>query len=185
MTTKTYPKSIEGVPYRWIGTPQTIARVDGHTYKSGGRTAVMNCPVPGWHDVLVYEPDQEDWWGLLPSDARIRAAVRGPARNGEDLVGYALPLRNQPTELQVYIREARLQAAPAPEPQPEPVVEQPELVFAEAEKPRLKRQVDRRPRGVHDDGLLCILEELAARKDVRVCDLVNELLWRAVDPTRV
>jgi hypothetical protein len=183
MTTKTYPKSIEGVPYRWIGTPQTVARVDGHTYKSGGRTAVLNCPVPGWHDVLVYEPDSEDWWDLLPSDARIRAAVRGPARNGEDLVGYALPLRNQPSELQAYIREQQGRQQVAAE--PEAVIEQPELVFEEAAKPRLKRQSDRRPRGTHDDGLLCILEELAARKNVRVCDLVNELLWRAVDPTRV
>ena len=41
---------------------------------------------------------------MLPCRAKSPSSLRGPARNGEDLIGYALPLRNQPTELQEHIQ---------------------------------------------------------------------------------
>ena len=59
----------------------------------------------GFADVLVYEPDTEDWWRVVPADVVIRAAIRGPAQNGSDLIAWALPLANQPSETQRRILE--------------------------------------------------------------------------------
>ena len=159
------PSSIQGVPYRWVTRPLTSSRLNGKTYKAGGKVAILQCPVPGWSDVMVFQPDDEDWWDDLPSDVSIRAAIRGPARNGDDLIGYALPLRNQPSELQEHIQGL----------QPKQV----ELPLTR--KPRLqKRQKDRRPRGSHDDALLGLLELTARDRNCEVHQLVNELLWQAV-----
>ena len=176
--TTTQPKSIEGVPTRWFSRPLTTCRVDGKTYKAGGKVAVLNCPVPGWLFVQVYGPDDEDWWDSVPSDMPIRAAIRNAARNGEDLIGYALPLRNQPTALQQHIKGL----APAECP-PEP--EHPWAdAFCEGLRHRAAKAqqlVERRPRGVKDEDLMQALELVAKASGRRICDEVNALLWEAVN----
>jgi hypothetical protein len=102
--TTTYPKSIEAVPYRWHNLEQTVK----NGKKQGGKTAFMHSPVEGFDDVMVFEPDNEDWWGIVPSNMLIRVAVRGPAQNGNDLIAWALPLANQPSELQAAIKAKTL-----------------------------------------------------------------------------
>jgi hypothetical protein len=99
-----YPKSIEGVPYRWRNLEQTVK----NGKKQGGKTAFMHSPVEGFADVIVFEPDHEDWWAIVPSTVPIRAAIRGPAQNGNDLIAWALPLANQPSETQAAIKECTL-----------------------------------------------------------------------------
>lgn len=99
-----YPKSIEAVPYRWRNLEQTVK----NGKKQGGKTAFMHSPVEGFADVMVFEPDHEDWWAVVPSTVPIRAAIRGPAQNGNDLIAWALPLANQPSETQAAIKERTL-----------------------------------------------------------------------------
>jgi galactose-1-phosphate uridylyltransferase len=99
-----YPKSIEAVPYRWRNLEQTVK----NGKKQGGKTAFMHSPVEGFADVIVFEPDHEDWWAVVPSTVPIRAAIRGPAQNGNDLIAWALPLANQPSETQAAIKERTL-----------------------------------------------------------------------------
>lgn len=99
-----YPKSIEAVPYRWRNLEQTLK----NGKKQGGKTAFMHSPVEGFVDVIVFEPDYEDWWAVVPSTVPIRAAIRGPAQNGNDLIAWALPLANQPSETQAAIKERTL-----------------------------------------------------------------------------
>ena len=99
-----YPKSIEAVPYRWRNLEQTVK----NGKKQGGKTAFMHSPIEGFADVIVFEPDHEDWWAIVPSTVPIRAAIRGPAQNGNDLIACALPLANQPSETQAAIKERTL-----------------------------------------------------------------------------
>ena len=99
-----YPKSIEAVPYRWRNLEQTVK----NGKKQGGKTAFMHSPVEGFADVIVFEPDHEDWWAIVPSTVPIRAAIRGPAQNSNDLIAWALPLANQPSETQAAIKERTL-----------------------------------------------------------------------------
>lgn len=99
-----YPKSIEAVPYRWRNLEQSVK----NGKKQGGKTAFMHSPVEGFADVMVFEPDHEDWWAVVPSTVPIRAAIRGPAQNGNDLIAWALPLANQPSETQAAIKERTL-----------------------------------------------------------------------------
>jgi hypothetical protein len=182
----TYPKSIEGTPYRWLSRPLTTARVNGRTYKAGGKVAILTCPVPGWTDVQVYQPDEEDWWDNLPPDLPIRAAVRGPSRHGDDLIGYALPLRNQPSELQRHINGLTAEQLPPPEPTPEPEHPWADAFYEGLRRREAKRQpaeplVERRPRGVKDEELMRMIEQIAKTSGCRVCDTVNALLWEAVN----
>jgi len=100
----TVPKNIEAIPYRWFTSKQT----DANGKKQGGKVAVMHSEHKGFADVLVYEPDNEDWWAIVPSTVPIRAAIRGPAQNGNDLIAWALPLANQPSETQASIKERTL-----------------------------------------------------------------------------
>lgn len=102
--TTTTPKNIEAVPYRWFHSKQS----DTNGKKQGGKVAVMHSEHQGFVDVLVYEPDNEDWWAIVPSTVPIRAAIRGPAQNGNDLIAWALPLANQPFETQAAIKERTL-----------------------------------------------------------------------------
>lgn len=125
MTTSTTPKNIEAVPYRWFNTTRSVK--EGK--KQGGKVAVMHSDAPGFADVLVYEPDHEDWWRVVPSDVTIRAAIRGPAQNGSDLIAWALPLVNQPTETQKRILERLPELTIMTDEQtetPDPVAAQPE-----------------------------------------------------------
>ena len=101
-----YPKSIVAVPYRWRNLEQTVK----NGKKQSGKTAFMHSPVEGFDDVIVFEPDHEDWWAIVPSTVMIRAAIREPADNGTDLIAYALPLANQPSETQAAIKELTLAA---------------------------------------------------------------------------
>lgn len=103
-TTINYPKSIEAVPYRWRNLEQAVK----NGKKQGGKTAFMHSPIEGFADVIVFEPDHEDWWAIVPSTVPIRAAIRGPAQNGNDLIAWALPLANQPSETQAAIKERTL-----------------------------------------------------------------------------
>lgn len=45
---------------------------------------------------------------------------------------------------------------------------------------KAKPLADRRPRGEQDDALVALLELTARDRKVKVCELVNELLWQAV-----
>lgn len=50
---------------------------------------------------------------------------------------------------------------------------------------KLKPLADRRPRGEQDDALVALLELAARDRGVKVCELVNELLWQAVHEGKV
>jgi len=176
-----YPKSIEGVPTRWFSRPLSTCRFNGHTYKAGGKVAVLNCPVPGWLYVQVYQPDEEDWWGSVPPDVPIRAAIRKAARNGEDLIGYALPLRNQPSELQRHIKGLTAEQLPLPEPPPAPEHPWADAFYDGLRRRESQRLVERRPRGIKDEELMRMIEHIAKTSGNRVCDTVNALLWEAVN----
>lgn len=115
--TASYPKSIEAVPYRWRNLEQTVK----NGKKQGGKTAFMHSPEEGFADVMVFEPDNEDWWDIVPSDVVIRAAIRGPANNGNDLIAWALPLANQPTETQQRIKERKPEVEVVIEKKPEKI----------------------------------------------------------------
>ena len=52
--------------------------------------------------------------------------------------------------------------------------------FNETPKRSVKPLADRRPRGLQDDALVGLLELTARDRGVKVCELVNELLWQAV-----
>ena len=107
MTTTNFPKSVEAPIIRFFHTPVSWSK----GVKNGGMTAVVKLPddknTEGWNDVLVYEPDSpgESWWDLVPRKSVIRVSIREVAKNKQDLIGFALPLQNQPSELQALIAE--------------------------------------------------------------------------------
>jgi hypothetical protein len=107
MTTTNFPKSVEAPIIRFFHTPVSWDK----GVKNGGMTAVVKLPdnknTEGWNDVLVYEPDSpgESWWDLVPRKSVIRVSIREVAKNKQDLIGFALPLQNQPSELQALIAE--------------------------------------------------------------------------------
>jgi len=107
MTTTNFPKSVEAPIIRFFHTPVSWSK----GVKNGGMTAVVKLPdsqnCGGWNDVLVYEPDSpgESWWDLVPRNTVIRVSIREVAKNKQDLIGFALPLKNQPSELQALIAE--------------------------------------------------------------------------------
>jgi hypothetical protein len=109
MTTTNFPKSVEAPIIRFFHTPVSWDK----GVKNGGMTAVVKLPddknTEGWNDVLVYEPDSpgESWWDLVPRKSVIRVSIREVAKNKRDLIGFALPLQNQPSELQALIAEKR------------------------------------------------------------------------------
>jgi len=107
MTTTNFPKSVEAPIIRFFHTPVSWDK----GVKNGGMTAVVKLPddknTEGWNDVLVFEPDSpsESWWDLVPRKSVIRVSIREVAKNKQDLIGFALPLQNQPSELQALIAE--------------------------------------------------------------------------------
>ena len=107
MTTTNFPKSVEAPIVRFFHTPVSWDK----GVKNGGMTAVVKLPeeknAEGWNDVLVYESDDpsRSWWHLVSRDTVIRVSIREVAKNGRDLIGFALPLQNQPSELQALIAE--------------------------------------------------------------------------------
>ena len=107
MTTTNFPKSVEAPIIRFFHSPVSWDK----GVKNGGMTAVVKLPedknTEGWNDVLVYEPDSpgESWWDLVPRNTVIRVSIREVAKNKQDLIGFALPLKNQPSELQALIAE--------------------------------------------------------------------------------
>jgi hypothetical protein len=116
-TKMSIPANIEAIPYRWFATPST----NKNGKKQGGKVAVMHSNATDFADVLVYEPDNEEWWDLVPADVAIRAAIRGPAQNESDLIAFALPLANQPTETQQRILERMPELQIIIKPQSEPM----------------------------------------------------------------
>lgn len=46
---------------------------------------------------------------------------------------------------------------------------------------KLRRLVERRPRGVEDESLMLMIERIAALTNRKECEVVNELLWSAVN----
>ena len=99
----TFPKSIEAPVVRFF---YTRAR-ENKGKKNGGMVAVLKLPETEWNDVQVYQPDSDgdQWWSLLNKGMSIRASVREVANNKEDLIAFALPLKNQPSETQALIRQ--------------------------------------------------------------------------------
>jgi len=90
-------------------------------------TAVVKLPADqnegDWNDVLVYQPDMDGdkWWDLVPRNTVIRVSIREVAKNKQDLIGFALPLKNQPSELQALIAEKlEVEQEKKEEIQPEP-----------------------------------------------------------------
>jgi hypothetical protein len=123
MTTTNFPKSVEAPIIRFFHTPVSWDK----GVKNGGMTAVVKLPddknTEGWNDVLVYEPDSpgESWWDLVPRNTVIRVSIREVAKNKQDLIGFALPLQNQPSELQALIAEKlEVEQEKKEEAQPEP-----------------------------------------------------------------
>ena len=98
-----FPKSVESEVTRFFYTRQR----DNKGKKNGGMVAVLKLPNTEWNDVQVYQPDTDgdQWWSLLNKGMNIRAAVREVANNKEDLIAFALPLKNQPSETQALIRQ--------------------------------------------------------------------------------
>lgn len=143
MTASVTPKNIEAVPYRWFNSSKTV----NGGKKQGGKVAVMHAETEGFADVLVYEPDHEDWWRVVPSDVTIRAAIRGPAQNGSDLIAWALPLANQPTETQQRIKERipelNIMTDAKPEPQQEESAIQVDNVVDNSRSELIKQQAKR------------------------------------------
>jgi len=107
MTTANFPKSVEAPIIRFFHSPVSWDK----GVKNGGMTAVVKLPddknTEGWNDVLVYESDDPSvsWWDLVPRNTVIRVSIREVAKNGRDLIGFALPLQNQPSDLQALIAE--------------------------------------------------------------------------------
>ena len=105
MTTANFPKSVEAPILRFFQSPVSWDK----GVKNGGLTAVVKLPdeknTEGWNDVLVYESDDPtaSWWNLVSRGTVIRVSIREVAKNGQDLIGFALPLQNQPSELQAII----------------------------------------------------------------------------------
>jgi len=98
----TFPKSIEAPVVRFF---YTRAR-ENKGKKNGGMVAVLNLPETEWNDVQVYQPDTdgEQWWSHLVQGMAIRVSVREVAKNKQDLIAFALPLKNQPSATQEKIR---------------------------------------------------------------------------------
>ena len=98
----TFPKSIEAPVVRFF---YTRAR-ENKGKKNGGMVAVLKLPETEWNDVQVYQPDTdgEQWWSHLVQGMAIRVSVREVAKNKEDLIAFALPLKNQPSATQEKIR---------------------------------------------------------------------------------
>ena len=107
MTTTNFPKSVEAPIIRFFHSPVSWDK----GVKNGGMTAVVKLPADqnegGWNDVLVYQPDMDSdkWWDLVPRNTVIRVSIREVAKNKQDLIGFALPLQNQPSDLQALIAE--------------------------------------------------------------------------------
>ena len=100
-----FPKSIEAPITRFFHAPTR----DNKGKKNGGMVAVLKFDqsVFAWDgDVLVFEPDVDgaEWWSHVSRNAVIRASVREVAKNKEDLIAFALPLKNQPTATQEMVR---------------------------------------------------------------------------------
>lgn len=100
-----FPKSIEAPITRIFHAPTR----DNKGKKNGGMVAVLKFDQSefAWEgDVLVFEPDVDgaEWWSHVSRNAVIRASVRELAKNKEDLIGFALPLKNQPTATQEMVR---------------------------------------------------------------------------------
>ena len=99
----TFPKSIEAPITRFFHAPTR----DNNGKKNGGMVAVLKFNPEQWKgDVLVFEPDVDgfEWWSHVSRNAVIRASVREVAKNKEDLIAFALPLKNQPTATQEMVR---------------------------------------------------------------------------------
>jgi len=99
----TFPKSIEAPITRFFHAPTR----DNKGKKNGGMVAVLKFDESEWKgDVLVFEPDVDgaEWWSHVSRNAVIRASVREIAKNKEDLIAFALPLKNQPTATQEMVR---------------------------------------------------------------------------------
>jgi len=98
-----FPKSIEAPITRFFHAPTR----DNKGKKNGGMVAVLKFDESEWKgDVLVFEPDVDgaEWWSHVSRNAVIRASVREVAKNKEDLIAFALPLKNQPTATQEMVR---------------------------------------------------------------------------------
>lgn len=48
-------------------------------------------------------------------------------------------------------------------------------------KPMRSRLVERRPRGTEDEGLMLMIERIADVTGAKECEIVNELLWSAIN----
>jgi len=123
MTTTNFPKSVEAPITRFFHSPVSWDK----GVKNGGMTAVVKLPADqnegDWNDVLVYQPDMDGdkWWDLVPRNTVIRVSIREVAKNKQDLIGFALPLKNQPSELQALIAEKlEVEQEKKEEIQPEP-----------------------------------------------------------------
>jgi hypothetical protein len=157
MTTTNFPKSVEAPIIRFFHSP--ISWDKG--VKNGGMTAVVKLPADqnegGWNDVLVYQPDMDGdkWWDLVPRNTVIRVSIREVAKNKQDLIGFALPLQNQPSDLQALIAEKlEVEEEKKEEAQPEPsegdkleaqlwheVVKKQRLEVSKAHSKRLQRLI--------------------------------------------
>ena len=142
MTTTNFPKSVEAPIIRFFHSPVSWDK----GVKNGGMTAVVKLPVDqnegGWNDVLVYEPDGDGskWWDLVPRKTVIRVSIREVAKNKQDLIGFALPLGNQPSELQALIAEKQ----EAEQEKEQPV--QPEITEGDKLEAQLKEDVEKKRR---------------------------------------
>jgi hypothetical protein len=161
MTTTNFPKSVEAPIIRFFHSP--ISWDKG--VKNGGMTAVVKLPADqnegGWNDVLVYQPDMDGdkWWDLVPRNTVIRVSIREVAKNKQDLIGFALPLQNQPSNLQALIKHTiaeklEVEEEKKEEAQPEPsegdkleaqlwheVVKKQHLEVSKAHSKRLQRLI--------------------------------------------
>lgn len=80
--------------------------------KTGGLSAIVRIPdelnEEKWGEVQVFQPDNEEehpgWYDLVTKELEIRLCVRGEAKRENELLGKALPLKNQPTLTQRIIK---------------------------------------------------------------------------------
>jgi len=137
MTTANFPKSVEAPILRFFHSPVSWA----NGVKNGGMTAVVKLPedknAEGWNDVLVYESDDPtaSWWNLVSRGTVIRVSIREVAKNGQDLIGFALPLQNQPSELQAMVASKKKESE-----EQEPVVSNGDKLEAQLKEDIEKKQ---------------------------------------------
>lgn len=145
--TRAYPKN--AFVSEVLRTNWTEAN-DNSKKKTGGLSAIVRIPdelnEEEWGEVQVFQPDNEEehpgWYDLVTKELEIRLCVRGEAKRENELIGKALPLKNQPTLTQRIIK-AKLGVKEDPEKEPIAAIE---VTEGDKLEEQLKLEVEKKQR---------------------------------------